>query len=119
MDQQRIVASVAADLTLALARVRAAVDLLDAGNSIPFIARYRKEATGTLDEEDLRRVVERLGYRRHMEERRETVLRSLEEQGVLTDELRAEVERADALQRIEDLYRPYRPKRQTRATVAR
>jgi protein Tex len=119
MDQERIVASVAADLTLALSRVRSAVELLDAGNSIPFIARYRKEATGTLDEEELRRVAERLGYRRHLEDRRETVLRSLQEQDVLTSKLRAEVEGADTLQRIEDLYRPYRPKRQTRATLAR
>jgi protein Tex len=119
MDQERIVASVATDLSLALSRVRSAVQLLDAGNSIPFIARYRKEATGTLDEEELRRVAERLGYRRHMEERRDTVLRSLQEQGVLTPELEAHVQSADTLQRIEDLYRPYRPKRQTRATLAR
>ncbi len=119
MDQERIVASVAADLSLALSRVRSAVQLLDAGNSIPFIARYRKEATNTLDEEELRRVAERLGYRRHMEERRETVLRSLQDQGVLTPELHTAVESADTLQRIEDLYRPHRPKRRTRATLAR
>lgn len=119
MNQEQIIALVAADLSLALSRVQPAVQLLDTGNSIPFIARYRKEATGSLDDEDLRRVADRLGYRRRMEERRETVLRSLEAQGVLTTELHAEVVRADTLQRIEDLYRPYRPKRQTRATVAR
>lgn len=119
MDINAIIAAVAADLQLALERVRAAAALLDEGNTIPFIARYRKEVTASLDEEQLRHVAERLGYRRNMEERRETILRSLEEQGVLTPELQAEVTTADTLQRLEDLYRPYKPKRRTRATVAR
>jgi len=119
MDTNTIIAAVAADLQLALERVRAAANLLDEGNTIPFIARYRKEVTASLDEEQLRHVAERLGYRRNMEERRETILHSLEEQGVLTPELQAEVTAADTLQRLEDLYRPYKPKRRTRATIAR
>ncbi len=119
MDRIAFVAAVAADLALELPRVESAVRLLDDGNTIPFIARYRKEMTGSLDEEQLRQVAERLGYRRNMEERRETILHSLEEQGVLTPELQAEVVAADTLQRLEDLYRPYKPKRRTRATMAR
>jgi uncharacterized protein len=119
MEQHAIVNAIATDLRLARERVDAAVRLLDEGNTIPFIARYRKEATLSLDEEELRQLAERLGYRRNVEKRRATVLRSLEEQGVLTPELRSEVEAADSLQRLEDLYRPYRPKRRTRATVAR
>ncbi|HOV49193.1 MAG TPA: Tex family protein [Anaerolineae bacterium] len=119
MDTNGILTAVAADLQLALERVRAAATLLDEGNTIPFIARYRKEVTLSLDEEQLRQVAERLGYRRNLEERRETILRTLEEQGVLTPELQSEVAAADTLQRLEDLYRPYKPKRRTRATVAR
>ena len=119
MDPIALIAAVAADLALALPRVESAVRLLDDGNTVPFIARYRKEMTGSLDEEQLRQVAERLGYRRNMEERRETILHSLEEQGVLTPELQKEVVAADTLQRLEDLYRPYKPKRRTRATIAR
>ena len=119
MDPIALISAVAADLALALPRVESAVRLLDDGNTIPFIARYRKEMTGSLDEEQLRQVSERLGYRRNMEDRRETILHSMEEQGVLTPELQAEVKSADTLQRLEDLYRPYKPKRRTRATIAR
>ncbi len=119
MDQDRIVTAVAADLALELNRVKSAVRLLDDGNTVPFIARYRKEMTGSLDEEQLRNVSERLDYRRAMEARRDTILHSLTEQEVLTPELQAEVEGADTMQRLEDLYRPYRPKRQTRATIAK
>jgi len=119
MNQEQITAAVAADLKLALPRVRSAVRLFDEGNTLPFIARYRKELTDSLDEEELRRLAERLGYRRNMEKRRETIHSSLAEQGVLTPELEADVQSADTLQRLEDLYRPYRPKRQTRATIAR
>ncbi len=119
MNQNAILTAVAADLSLARSRVGAAVSLLDEGNTVPFIARYRKERTDSLDEEQLRQIEDRLAYRRNLEERRESVLRSLEEQEVLTPELQAEVEAADTLQRVEDLYRPYRPKRRTRATMAR
>jgi len=119
LDTIKIIAAVAADLHLESPRVTAAVTLLDEGNTIPFIARYRKEVTGTLDEEELRKIAERVTYRRNMEDRRETILRSLEEQGVLTPELAADVTTADTLQRLEDLYRPYKPKRRTRASIAK
>ncbi|MDF1512287.1 MAG: Tex family protein [Anaerolineae bacterium] len=119
MGQDRLLSAVANDLGLDVRRVGPAVQLIDDGNTVPFIARYRKELTGTLDEEQLRQLVQRLGYRRHMEDRRDTVLRSLEEQGVLTGSLQAELTEADSLQRIEDLYRPFRPQRHTRAAVAR
>ncbi len=119
MDSRTITAAVAADLGLELQRVQSAVSLFDEGNTIPFISRYRKEATGSLDEEQLRQVSERLTYRRNMEDRRETILRSLTEQEVLTPEMEVEVKAADTMQRLEDLYRPYKPKRRTRATVAR
>ncbi len=119
MDNGRIITAVAANLEIAAPRVRSAVALLDAGNTIPFIARYRKEMTGSLDEEQLRAVAERLGYRRNLEDRRETILRSLDAQSVLTPELQREVHDADTLQRLEDLYRPYRPRRRTRALMAR
>ncbi len=119
MDQKQLIAVVAEDLALGIQRVGPAIRLLDDGNTVPFIARYRKELTGTLDEEQLRQVVDRLGYRRNMEDRRETILHSLEEQGVLTEALHSSVSAVNTLQHLEDLYRPYRPKRRTRATVAR
>ncbi len=119
MDPQTIITAVAQDLALELRRVAPAAQLLDEGNTIPFVARYRKEVTGSLDEDQLRQIEERLRYRRNMEERRETILNSLTEQGVLTPELEADVRGADTLQRLEDLYLPYKPKRQTRATLAR
>ncbi len=119
MDQEQLIVAVAGDLALDVRRVGPAVRLLDDGNTVPFVARYRKELTGTLDEEQLRHVLERLGYRRNMEARRETILHSLEEQGVLTEALQASVQAADTLQYLEDLYRPFRPKRRTRAMDAR
>ncbi len=99
-------------------QVEAAVKLIDEGNTIPFIARYRKEATGALNDEVLRNLDERLTYLRGLEEKKEQVLRSIEEQGKLTDELKAQIEAAATMVVLEDLYRPYRPKRRTRATVA-
>ena len=100
-------------------QVQAAVELLDAGNTIPFIARYRKEATGSLDDQVLRELAERLEYLRNLEKRREEIAASLEEQGVMNDELRAQLDKAATLSELEDIYRPYRPKRRTRATVAK
>nr|AHF26165.1 transcription accessory protein [uncultured bacterium Contigcl_1774] len=100
-------------------QVQAAVELLDAGNTIPFIARYRKEATGSLDDQVLRELAERLEYLRNMEKRREEIAASLEEQGVMNDELQAQLAKAATLSELEDIYRPYRPKRRTRATVAK
>ena len=100
-------------------QVDAAVNLIDEGNTIPFIARYRKEATGTLDDEQLRKLHERLLYLRNLEEKKEQVLSSIEEQGKLTEELKAQILKAETLVVVEDLYRPYRPKRRTRATIAK
>ncbi len=100
-------------------QVDAAVKLIDEGNTIPFIARYRKEVTGTLDDEQLRKLHERLTYLRNLEEKKNQVLLSIEEQGKLTEELRRQIEAAETLVVVEDLYRPYRPKRRTRATIAK
>lgn len=97
----------------------AAIHLIDEGNTIPFIARYRKEATGTLDDEQLRKLYERLTYLRNLEEKKSQVLASIKEQGKLTDELESQILSAETLVVVEDLYRPYRPKRRTRATIAR
>ena len=100
-------------------QVDAAVKLIDEGNTIPFIARYRKEATGTLDDEQLRKLHERLLYLRNLEEKKEQVLSSIEEQGKLTEELKNQILAAETLVVVDDLYRPYRPKRRTRATIAK
>ena len=100
-------------------QVEAAVKLIDEGNTIPFISRYRKEATGSLNDEQLRNLFERLTYLRNLEDKKATVLASIEEQGALTDELKAKIEAAETLVVVEDLYRPYRPKRKTRASVAK
>ena len=100
-------------------QVDAAVKLIDEGNTIPFIARYRKEAHGTLDDEQLRKLYERLIYLRNLEEKKEQVLASIEEQGKLTPELKAQIVAAETQVLVDDLYRPYRPKRRTRATIAK
>ncbi len=100
-------------------QVEAAVKLIDEGNTIPFISRYRKEATGSLNDEVLRKLFERLNYLRNLEEKKAQVLATIEEQGKLTPELRAQIEAAQTLVVVEDLYRPYRPKRRTRATIAK
>ena len=100
-------------------QVDSAVKLIDEGNTIPFIARYRKEATGTLDDEQLRKLHERLLYLRNLEEKKEQVLSSIEEQGKLTEELKAQILEAETLVVVDDLYRPYRPKRRTRAIIAK
>ncbi len=100
-------------------QVEAAVKLIDEGNTIPFISRYRKEATGSLDDEQLRNLHERLQYLRNLEDKKNQVLGSIEEQGMLTEELREKILAAETLVVVEDLYRPYRPKRKTRASVAK
>ncbi|MGL6198296.1 MAG: Tex family protein [Lachnospiraceae bacterium] len=107
------------ELNVRRAQVDAAVKLIDEGNTIPFIARYRKEVTGSLDDEQLRKLHERLLYLRNLEEKKEQVLGSIEEQGKLTEELRTQILAAETLVVVEDLYRPYRPKRRTRATIAK
>lgn len=100
-------------------QVEAAVKLIDEGNTIPFISRYRKEVTGSLNDEQLRNLHERLTYLRNLEEKKEQVIGSIEEQGKLTEELKSKILAAETLVVVEDLYRPYRPKRKTRASVAK
>ena len=110
---------IAVELGVRPAQVAAAVQLLDEGATVPFIARYRKEVTGELDDTQLRNLEERLTYLRDLEERRVAVLASIEEQGKLTPELKAEIEDAETKQRLEDLYLPYKQKRRTKAQIAR
>jgi protein Tex len=114
-----IIKRIAAELAVRDNQVAAAVDLLDGGATVPFIARYRKEATGTLDDAQLRTLDERLRYLRELEERRAAILASVGEQGKLTDELRGQLNAADTKARLEDLYLPYKPKRRTKAQIAR
>ena len=110
---------IAEELLVKLWQVDAAVALIDEGNTIPFISRYRKEVTGALNDEQLRTLDERLKYLRNLEEKKEQVLATVEEQGKLTEELKAQILAAETLVVVEDLYRPYRPKRRTRAIIAR
>ena len=110
---------IAAEINARTEQVHAAVRLLDEGATVPFIARYRKEVTGALDDIQLRLLEERLGYLRELEERRATVLASIEEQGKLSDALRDEISHAESKARLEDLYLPYKPKRRTKAQIAR
>ena len=116
---QSIEARLASELAVRPQQIAAAVALLDAGSTVPFIARYRKEATGALDDTQLRKLEERLGYLRELEERRAAILASVAEQGKLTPQLQASLEGADTKQRLEDLYLPYKPKRRTKAQIAR
>ena len=109
----------AKELGVRIEQVDAAVKLLDEGNTIPFISRYRKEVTGSLNDEVLRNLGERLTYLRNLEEKKQQVLSSIEEQGKLTEELKAQILAAQTLVVVDDLYRPYRPKRRTRATIAK
>lgn len=114
-----IIAKLAAEFKVKTAQVEHTVELIDEGNTIPFIARYRKEVTGGLSDVVLRDMDERLKYLRNLEERKEEVLRLIDEQGKLTDELKAEIEKAEVLQRVEDLYKPYKQKKATRASKAK
>ena len=114
-----IIKKLAEELQIRPGQAQAAVKLIDEGNTIPFISRYRKEATGALNDEVLRNLYERLKYRRNVEEKKEQVLSSIEEQGKLTEELKKQILAADTLVAVDDLYRPYRPKRRTRATIAK
>ena len=114
-----IIAKLAEELNIRKNQAEAAVKLIDEGNTIPFISRYRKEATGALNDEVLRNLYERLNYLRNLEEKKGQVLASIEEQGKLTEELKHQILAAETLVVVEDLYRPYRPKRRTRATIAK
>src|SRR5512144_2129962 len=110
---------IAEELGVQERQVEAAISLLDGGATVPFIARYRKEATGTLDDTQLRTLEERLRYLRELEERRAAILGSIREQGKLDDALRQAIEAADSKARLEDIYLPYKPKRRTKAQIAR
>jgi uncharacterized protein len=111
--------AIANTLNIRAPRVQAAIDLLDAGNTIPFIARYRKEATDTLDEEQLRQVADQLEKRRSLDDRRATIVASVEAQGKMTEDLRRQIEQVETSTALEDLYQPYKPKRRTRAMIAK
>ena len=114
-----IAKTISNELNITAAQATAVIELIDEGNTIPFIARYRKDKTGGLDDEILRQFDERLKYLRNLDERRETILKSIEEQGKLTKELAAQISAAETMVALEDLYRPYKQKRRTRAMVAR
>ena len=114
-----LVKVIAGEMNLKPWQVEETIKLLDSGNTIPFIARYRKEATGELDETVLRTMVDRLEYLRNLEKRKEEVLRLIDEQGKLNPELKAKILTAAKLQEVEDLYRPYKQKKRTRASMAR
>lgn len=117
--QAKIISLIATELTAKTPQVSAAIKLLDEGATVPFIARYRKEATGNLDDTQLRTLQERLLYLRELEERRQVILSSIEQQGKLTEQLRNTIEQATTKQLLEDIYLPYKPKRRTRAQIAR
>lgn len=117
--QTAIIALIADELGVRANQIAAAVELLDGGATVPFVARYRKEVTGGLDDTQLRTLEERLGYLREMEERREAIVQAIEEQGQMTPALRADLDKATTKQRLEDLYLPYRKKRRTKAQIAR
>src|SRR5678815_1402116 len=119
MSSQQIISTVARELSLSTTQVASALTLFGEGNTLPIIARYRKEATGALDEVQLRDVRDRAQYLTELDERRTAILKSIEDQGKLDDGLRAAIDAAETKQALEDLYLPYKPKRRTRATIAR
>lgn len=116
---ERIMKTISADLSITYKQVSNVIALLEDGNTVPFIARYRKEQTGALDEVQIRDISEKWQYTQNLESRKEEVIRLIEEQGKLTEELKKEIEKALKLQKVEDLYRPYKQKRRTKATVAK
>ena len=119
MDEKQMVALIASELGIQTHQVKNTVELLDDENTVPFIARYRKEMTGSLDEEQIRAIQDRMRYLRNLEDRKKTVLKSIEGQGKLTPELKQKIKAAMTLQEVEDLYLPYKPKKRTRAAIAR
>ncbi len=118
-NQEHLLQRVSKELNLSNKNVKNVISLLEEGNTVPFIARYRKEQTGALDEVQIRDIMDKWNYLQNLEQRKEEVLRLIEEQGKLTEELAASIKKADKLQMIEDLYRPYKQKRRTKATVAK
>jgi len=119
LTMQKIIAQIAQEIKVQPRQVLAAVELLDGGATVPFIARYRKEVTGGLDDIQLRELEARLSYLRELEDRREAVLKSIAEQGKLTPTLQAAIEAAPTKQELEDLYLPYKPKRRNKGMMAR
>src|SRR3954466_14135572 len=119
VKDDQLLKKIATELTISYKQVKSVISLLDEGNTVPFIARYRKEMTGALDEVQIRNIQERWQYIQNLEQRKEEVLRIIAEQGKLTDELTHKITKADKLQEVEDLYRPYKQKRRTKATVAK
>ena len=120
MSQEvNIAAMLAEELKVKVSQVETTIGLLDDGATVPFIARYRKEVHGNLDEVQISKIQERLAYYRELEERRSTILKSIDEQGKLTEELKAKIEACGSKTTLEDLYLPYKPKRRTRAMIAR
>ena len=113
-----IIEAIASTLNISVKQIKNTLGLLEEGNTVPFIARYRKEVTGGLDEEQIRVIQENYAYQVNLEKRKEDVLRLIEQQGKLTDEIKADVMKADKLSQVEDIYRPYQQKRKTRATDA-
>ena len=117
--EAKILQIIAAQLKIPITQVTETVKLLDAGNTVPFIARYRKEVTGGLDEEQIFALQQEAGYQRNLYQRKEEVVRIIAEQGKLTPELEKQIRESTKLQQVEDLYRPYKPKRNTRGSKAR
>lgn len=119
MEENKLFQKICEELTLKFNQVKNTIDLLDQDSTVPFIARYRKEVTGSLDEDQIRAIQDRIRYLRNLEERKQTVLKSIEEQGKLTPDLQEKISNAEKLQEVEDLYLPFKPKRRTRATIAK
>ena len=119
MEQKEMLQMIAKDVTIQPKQAQAVIQLLEEGNTVPFIARYRKEMTGSLDEVQIKAVEDRYHYIQQLETRKEEVLRLIDEQGKLTEELTSAIQAATVLQRVEDLYRPYKQKRRTKATIAK
>jgi uncharacterized protein len=119
MQEENLLQLIADELQLKLIQVRNTVEMLDEDNTVPFISRYRKERTGSLDEDQIRKIQEKIKYLRAVEARKETILRSIEDQGKLTPELKEKIEKTSKLQDLEDLYLPFRPKKRTRASIAK
>src|SRR4051794_11356278 len=119
MEFPPICDSIAQELSLSGPSVQAVIQLLDSGNTIPFIARYRKEVTGNLDEVHIRNIQDRYSYLKELEERKQTILQSIDSQGKLSDALKAQIQICTTKAELEDLYLPFKPKRRTRAAIAR
>ena len=118
-SQINLMKQIAKELSVKLSQVKSVIELTNEGNTIPFIASYRKEVTGALDEVIIRDILERWNYLMHLEERKKEVIRIIEEQGKLTEDLVKKINKATKLQEVEDLYRPYKQKRSTKASIAK